>query len=83
MNKIDSAMSGGIEVVMVILRINVIPYYIAASRCQRLIRLIKYEVRGYLNIAFYPEKKISKKNLELLKDRKQERSCIYYSTTLC
>jgi hypothetical protein len=45
-NTIDSAMSGGIEVVMVILRINVNPYYIAASRCRRLIRLIKYEVRS-------------------------------------
>jgi hypothetical protein len=45
-NTIDSVMSGGIEAVMVILRVNVIPCYIAALRCRRLNSLIKYEVRS-------------------------------------
>lgn len=46
MNTIDSAMSGGMEVVMVILKVNVIPYYIAALRCRRLNSFFKYEVRS-------------------------------------
>ena len=46
MNTIDSAMSGGMEVVMVILKVNVIPFYIAALRCRRLNSLIIYEVRS-------------------------------------
>lgn len=83
MNTIDSAMSGGMEVVMVILKVNVIPYYIAALRCRRLNSLIIRSTKLSLKLSFYLGKKLSKKNLELLKDRKQERSYIYYSTTLC
>jgi hypothetical protein len=45
-NTIDSAMSGGMEVVMGILKVNVIPFYIGALRCRRLNSLIKYEVRS-------------------------------------